>query len=317
MVLTIKKGSSQGDDLILIPKENTAAAAWSQKSNKTMTEGLGPARSYGIYEAEYRGLQLGLTLALREASALTRIITVILDNQSVIKDMKSTTHSLTSLLDKQRTYTLLMYLERAYPTAYVMIRWCPGHAGIKGNEVVDKLAKATAKKNLSDTIRRPPGIAAFQAAIKEWVRESTVEITNASAKRLGHEYQTPKHIKHLKPLNKHAIAAITQLRSGHAPLNQYLYKYQQRSDPACECETGIETSDHFLFICPRYEPQRKTLLKALKSSRIKPSTEALSNPKAFSAIAEYCDATWRFKDRWVWANIVEEPTPKDLHPPRE
>lgn len=83
-----------------LPKENTAAAAWSQKSNKTMAEGLGPARSYGIYEAEYRGLHLGLTLALREASVLTRIITIILDNQSVIKDMKSITNSLTSLLDK-------------------------------------------------------------------------------------------------------------------------------------------------------------------------------------------------------------------------
>lgn len=35
-----------------LPKENTAAAAWSQGLNKSTTEGLDPARSYGIYKAE-------------------------------------------------------------------------------------------------------------------------------------------------------------------------------------------------------------------------------------------------------------------------
>lgn len=84
-----------------LPSHKTAAAAWSQRSEKTLLEGLRPARSYGIYKAECRGLHLGLSLALREASKLTRIVTVILDNQSVIKDMQSHSQSLTSLLDKQ------------------------------------------------------------------------------------------------------------------------------------------------------------------------------------------------------------------------
>lgn len=295
-----------------LPKDNTAAAAWSQRSKKSMNEGLGPARSHGIYKAEYRGLHLGLTLALREASALTRIVTIILNNQSVIKDMRSLTHSLTSLLDKQRAYTILMYIERAYPGARVMIRWCPGHEGIKGNKIVDKLAKATAKRNLSDTTRQPPGIAAFQAAIKEWVRASTIKTTNDSSKRLGHEYQTPAHIKHLKKIKKHSIAAITQLCSGHAPLNHHLHKYQQKANPACECETGVKTVDHFLFICPRYDHQRVDLLKALKAVKIKPSKSIWTQPKAYAATAEYCEDTWRFKDHWVWASIAEEPTPHDL-----
>lgn len=99
------------------------------------------------------------------------------------------------------------------------------------------------------------------------------------------------------------------------PLNNYLFKFQQTSEPACECETGIETVDHFLFICPRFAEQRKTLITNLKKLRIQTTTAALSNPKAFGAIAEYCSSSWRLKDRWEWARITEEPLPTNLRPP--
>lgn len=208
-----------------------------------------------------------------------------------------------------------MCLERAYPGLHVVIRWCPGHAGVEGNEIVDKLAQATAKKNLSDSTRRPPGIAAFQGAIKEWVRTQTSSLTDAQVKRLGHEYQASKHMKAIKTLQKPSVSAITQLQSNHAPLNNYLFSHQQRADPACKCETGVETADHFLFICPRYEPQRETLLKKLKKLKIRASKSCLTNPKSYEAIAEFCATTWRLKDQWDWAKISEEQAPTNVHPP--
>lgn len=82
-----------------------------------------------------------------------------------------------------------MYLERAFPGLHLVIMWCPGHAGIKVNDIVEKLAQATAKKSLSDTSRRPPGIAAFQEAIKEWVRQQTTMLTACQLKLLGHKHQ--------------------------------------------------------------------------------------------------------------------------------
>lgn len=56
-----------------------------------------------------------ITLALREASILTGIVTIILDNQSLIKNIKSLTPSLTSLLEKQRAYKILMYPKTLLP----------------------------------------------------------------------------------------------------------------------------------------------------------------------------------------------------------
>lgn len=281
-----------------LPKGNMAAAAWSQLSKRSLVEGIGPAQSWGSHQAEYRGLQLGLTLALREASTLTHIATIILENQLVIKDMKSQQQSLTSLLDKQRTFTILMYLECAFPDLTVMIRWGPGHKGVRGNKIVDKLAQETAKKSLSDTSRRPPRITAFRAVIKEWVREKSTALTNDQRKRLGHEHQALKHTKSLRPLSKASISATTQLRSGHPPLNHHLHKYQRRHKPGCECDSGIETNEHFLSICPRYISQIQGLLTSLQKLKIKTSKECLRNPEAHKAISEYCNATW-FLDGWV------------------
>lgn len=210
-----------------------------------------------------------------------------------------------------------MYLEQAHPDLKVSIWWCPGHSEVRGKEIVDKLAQKTAKKDLQDTNCRPPGIAALQGAIKEWVRKSQKELNTDQLDRLGHNHQGTKHLRSLKKLKKPSVAAMTQLRSGHAPLNHHLFKYQQHHDPACECDTGVETVDHFLFICPRYTTQRSELIKKLKKLKINISTTCLANTRAFKAIAEYCNITWRLRYRWEWETISEEPAPTDLHQPAE
>lgn len=176
------------------------------------------------------------TLALRKVSILMWIVTIILENQAVIKDMKAHRLSLTWLLDQHRTFTILTYLERAFPGLKIMIWWCPGHKGVKGNRVVENLVQQTARKSFGNRSRRPPGITAFQAAIKEWVREKSTSITNKQRKDLGKERQALKHMKSLKPLTKESILPSTQAQWGNTPLNHHLYRYQQRHDPGCECK---------------------------------------------------------------------------------
>lgn len=54
-----------------IPSNNTAAAAWCANTKRSKAVALGPARSHGIYQAEYRGVQLGLQLALETSTNQT------------------------------------------------------------------------------------------------------------------------------------------------------------------------------------------------------------------------------------------------------
>lgn len=134
-------------------------------------------------------------------------------------------------------------------------------------------------------------------------------------KRLGHKPQQKTHIKHLSKLRKHSIAAITQLRSGHIPLNHYLYKFDQLGDPSCACQEGIKTAKHFLFTCNIYSTERQHLEEDLDKLYLRPNTSILNDPRAFEAIASYCDNTWRLKNRWSWASIADERMPPDRHPP--
>lgn len=204
-----------------------------------------------------------------------------------------------------------MCLDQEYPGRHVSMRWYPGHVGITGNENVDKLAKATAKKSLSDTIPRPPGLAAFQSAIKEWVGENTAEFVNEQSKRLEHEQQPERMFP------EYSTSAITQLRSGHSPLNNYLFRHQQQHDPACEFDTGIETIDNHLFIYPRFTQQWKTLLTNLKRLKFTPSKVIFPDPKVYDAVEDYYVTTWLLKDFWEWAKVVEEPLFNILSPPTD
>lgn len=253
-------------------------------------------------------------MALRTALPHTRQISILLDNPSVIEDLRSNKLPITTLDDRKETYNLMNYLYRSFPNRHISIRWCPGHAGVHGNEIVDKIANTKAKSKLPNTFIGKPTASSFITAIAEW-RAKNSEITHPDdVKRLGHKPHPLKHMKALSKLGKHSIAAITQLRSQRISLNHHLCKFDQLGDPGCGCQEGIETAEHYLFTCNRYTSERHQLEIDLKDLDLRPNTSILNEPVAFQAIATYCDSTWALKDRWSWARISDESTPADRQP---
>lgn len=207
-------------DGLRIPDKTTAAAAWCANDRLSRSEHLGPASTHSIYQAKYRGVQLGLAMALEKATAHTMRTTIVLDNQGVVKDLQSNSQSISSLNNLRQTFKILTYLHQAFPHMRVTVRWCPGHQGIPGNEAVDKIANALAKQPLPGSFTDTPNTAAFIAAIKEWKKTCIEDFNDKDRKQLGHKPRPRKHLESLsRLLLKHEIATITQLRSGHAPLN--------------------------------------------------------------------------------------------------
>ena len=69
----------------------------------------------------------------------------------------------------------------------------------------------------------------------------------------------PKSIYNIH--NPLGINYLTRLRIGFSHLKEHKFRYnfQDSIDPMCSCNSGIETTAHFLLHCPNFNTQRQTL----------------------------------------------------------
>lgn len=207
-----------------IENKNTAAAAWCENTKHLSSHQLGKEAEYGIFEAEYVGLVLALRLIKHSITALTRQATIILDNQGVVKDMSTKKTTSQALSHKTEANKLIRDIDHLAPRVKIALRWCPGHAGIKGNEEADRLATTAAKKPLPKNHAARPTFASFRSAVKDWAEKKAISAYDPQdKKRLGHEPHPKEHMKALAEMkNKHSVSSITQLQTGHIPLYHYL-----------------------------------------------------------------------------------------------
>lgn len=275
--------------------KNTASAAWCENNQHNSTHKLGRAHDYGILEAEYIGFILSLKIIKYSCQRQTRHMTIVLDNQGVFKDMGTKKTSSRDLEHKLEAIQLINDVESIAPHVKITLRWCPGRKGIPGNEKEDSLANKAAKKPLPSSHADKPTYASFCAAIKTWSERSAIEsYTTHDIKRLGHGPHPKQHIAALNNLkNKHSVSSITQLRTGHAPLFQYLARRNLRSDPTCKCGLDQENVEHFLLSCPIHVDPRQDLRNELDKLEVPFSRKALHYPAALESIANFTSSTWR------------------------
>lgn len=105
-----------------IPKKNTAAAAWCENNEHSFIHQLGKESEYGIFEAEFAGLILALRLAKHSFKITTQRVTLVLDNQSVIKDMSTKTKSSRALSHKIEALDVIKEIENIAPHIQIVLR---------------------------------------------------------------------------------------------------------------------------------------------------------------------------------------------------
>jgi len=120
-------------------------------------------------------------------------------------------------------------------------------------------------------------------------------------------YPKLKHIDPSMPSNKflkitstltHKQSSIlTQLRTGHVPLNKYLHKIRKTHSPLCPqtgCIYATEDIRHFIFACPAYTHARHTLARKLGKKALS-SPNLLANEDFIQHTLTYLNNTERFK----------------------
>ena len=190
----------------------------------------------------------------------------------------------------------------------VTLRWVPGHAGVRGNEIADREAKRAAQgasesssaRRLPRLLRTPLPISAAKVKLAHRQALGEQATKDWRASRRGRHFlgtdaslPSPKYMKAIRSLSRRQAAIIFQLRSGHVPLNAHLYRISRAASPTCPaCGGAPETVLHYILVCPAYSGARARYLSGMGRSGRHLST-LLGTPDAWRPLLRFVGATRR------------------------
>ena len=179
---------------------------------------------------------------------------------------------------------------------------------IAGNEEADKAAKEAARSRDTNG-----GTAAVTHKTMKSARNQTIERAAKMEWKIGWEKEktTAQHLRLIttktetEAQNAHKlyniidkrpdIAMLSRLRTGHCFLNQYLHRFHHEDSPECTCGSGaLETVEHFLIHCPKYDKERAKLIKNVGGAGGMWIERLLGHPKIIKFTLEYVKETGRF-----------------------
>lgn len=271
---------------------------------------LGASTQHTVHEAELVGLLLGLHLIETDKKGKTSYA-LGADNQAAISALtvvKATNGKY--IADELLKTAARIKKTRDSPRYSLTIRWTAVHAGIAGNEEVDGEAKKAAEgltteaKLLPPFLRRPlklNGSALRQQKKSElkkrWKREWNASTRASKYKNIDPSFPSNKYMKLISDdrLSRADISRISQLITGHIPLNAYLERIRRVDSARCPaCGHPKENVQHYILECPSYRHERWAMLKHCEGRDPK-IQDILNNSKKVVPLANYIQATGLFE----------------------
>jgi hypothetical protein len=264
-----------------------------------------------VPEAELIGIILALHLIKTEKKKSTSIA-IGTDNQAAIEafqtNLRNAAHN--AAREILRLGNMLQKQTRGKSFA-LMLRWTAGHVGIPGNELADKEAKRAAGGLCSDKNLLPlylkRGLTINPSAVQRshseelkqnWKRrwreskrgQSLIKIDkNSPSAHFLHRISNAK-------ISRRSASLITQLHTGHIPLNKYLKRISRVDSEECPaCGAESETVRHFLLECPGYAYERWVLERRLRKRQKEMTIEnLLGDAEAIVPLTNFISASGRF-----------------------
>ena len=298
--------------------------------------GLGAYQT--VYVAELEGVNLALSAACAIIPHLLTVPTNIyflIDNQAAVTNSCNPVRSSGQFL-RQLNLQLLQQLISDHPTVNLEFIWVPGHINIKGNELADELAKRGAITEFDEdgsiipqeSVELPDPHADCELAGGDNLAKSLSAILtlldvelrsmwttiwkNGSSgsylRRLDHTDPGPTILRLHRDLSRRNSSILIRLRTGRSPLHAHLFKIKLHQHNRCDYCSAIETTAHFLLICPHYSTQRRILLKKVDSDQ-HDICSLLTNPANIINTLEFINSSDRFPRYFApIAPVEDEPS---------
>jgi len=154
----------------------------------------------------------------------------------------------------------------------IALRWVKAHAGTRGNEMADTLAKkATTNGTITESYAKIPKRAVLrqleEVSARKWQRSWT-QTTNGSTTK---EY-FPDIEGRLKMKLK-LTGNLTTILTGHGNIKAYLYRFNISGEQTCPCGEGDQTTDHIIYDCARLKEERDRLRAAVNKTEDWPTSK--------------------------------------------
>jgi RNase H len=150
----------------------------------------------------------------------------------------------------------------------ISFTWVAGHMNSTGNERADELAKEAVEHGSSTPNKIPTflqrELPTSISAIKQEINKNNKKWTKAwwmnsprykKLKNIDPSLPSDKFQKITSNLNRGQTSILTQLRTGHIPLNKHLHTIHKTNTSLCpqdSCCNATEDIHHYLFTCPSY-----------------------------------------------------------------
>lgn len=186
--------------------------------------------------------------------------------------------------------------------------WTPGHEGIELNNKADQKAKQAAENKNGKSLTTT-SLSKLLQITRELFHRRTA---NFETGRKPLRTQPRKMADALAKREKGEAAAIFHLRSGHAPLNEYLKRFNHHDTGKCDYCRVPETVAHFVLHFPQFKQQRRQLRAAIKEEKIKVNSyslpDLLNTTKVYPMLAKFSPTTGGFRFLKSYLPKIEKDT---------
>jgi len=270
---------------------------------------LGPMTKHNTYEGEAVGGILALWLIHVTIETVLKTISLYVDNQAFIK---------ASVKPKATPgqYLIRDFADEANAVGpRLSVRWISSHDDVTGNERADKLAKEAAAGRASRRIDLPPLLRRtlptsasaknqdhMEHLKKDWNTLWLNSPRRSRINRIDSSFPFSKYRKRQNELSREQASLLMQVRSGHFPLNVFLFRIGKSDTKQCQAcqlqpdeEAPPETLNHFLFECEAYTAQRTTLARIIGRENLNLKA-IMQHTKSMKALVHYIKKTRRFEN---------------------